>query len=942
MRSLDLPETIATGGASLPGLVSLLSRDLLAVESAPMAWPSKVISACGQLEFRRLAGARGVGDKGPLDLPVRVISGAMAAGHPLAFMLVGDGERVTVAVGTHMQSADAVGRAAAALIGAPPPTPLQVPAELMERLRWGALVGIPSARAGGGLQGGATLADAVLDSCYGSPFLMVVFATPEPADRARRQASAARGGLRMLEREHLQVGPQRGAAPLAARARDLLAKWAARLDQGAAGRLWRVSALLGTPSAGHTRTALGVLAGGLTDDREPSAIPVRGLACGRDPNGYSAHANLLFPTELEALCSLPGRDRIGFTRGVDAAFDLDHQGPDQGVSLGPVLDGRLPLSAELRIDPDDLARHALMVGLTGSGKSTTSRALLLQLHHRGIPFLVLEPAKAEYGALVSRIPGMLVLAAGALPDAGRLPLLLNPFAFPDGFPLQTHIDLLTTAFVASFGLVPPTPYLLESALVRVYEDRGWDLVTGTHPHGHEPLSYPTLSDLLRTIDTVVDEAGYHHEITSNLRAALRTRIGNLCVGAKGAMLDTRVELPFEELLSSPAVVELERMGSDQEKALIMGLIVTRLYELRRVAGPAEGGGLRHLLVVEEAHRLLRRVSERSSEEGNMAHQAVESFVNLLAEVRAYGQGVLVVEQLPSKLAPDVAKHAALKLVHRLTPREDRDLVGDSMVLSDPQKQALAVLETGQAVVHGLGMDGALRVQVRAHRTDSGDGHRVIAGRPGSGMTQGVAWLLERWTARMRQSRVLRRPAVTRAAEAELLSAALGEPTRERRGELNREVSSNSVALEAALEAALERRAVHYGWRQDDLESLADTATGDLGGFQRALDQQLRGGRGSTPACAPCSSPCTLRYEASQLARDEQVADAADSLDEVPAERWRGLFEAVVRGALERHFGLDRTVPESLLRCVVGQAVARLELSRRAASRVYDRILQIQE
>lgn len=936
MRSLDLPESIAAGGGSLPGLVSLLSRDLLDVEGTPMAWPSQVISACGQLEFRRLAGARGVGDRGPLALPVRTISGAMAAGHPLAFVLVGDGERVTVAVGTHVQSADAVGRAAAALIGAPPPTPQQIRSDWMERLSWGALVGIPSVAREGARSERATLADALLDCCYGSPFLMVIFATPEPADRARHQADTARGGLRMLEREHLQVGPQRGAAPLAERARDLLGKWTTRLDQGAAGRLWRVSVLLGTPSAGNTRTALGVLAGGLTDDREPSAIPMRGLACSRDPDGYSAHANLLLPAELESLCALPGRDRVGFTRGVDAAFDLDHQGPDQGVSLGPVLDGRLPLRAELRIPPEDLARHALLVGLTGSGKSTTCRSMLVQLHRQGVPFLVLEPAKAEYGVLASEIPGLLVLAAGALPSAGRTPLLLNPFAFPEGFPLQTHIDLLSNAFVASFGLVPPTPYLLESALVRVYEDRGWDLVTGTHPHGHEPLSFPTLSDLLRTIDRVVDEAGYHHEITSNLRAALRTRIGNLCVGAKGAMLDTRVELPFDELLASPAVVELERMGSDQEKALIMGLIVTRLYEQRRAAGPVDGGGLQHLLVVEEAHRLLRRVAERSSEDGNMAHQAVESFVNLLAEVRAYGQGVLVVEQLPSKLAPDVAKHAALKLVHRLTPLEDRDLVGDAMVLDDGQKRALAVLPTGQAVVHGLGMDGAVRVQVRPlERTH---GTTRDASPSSRGLSPRAAWMVERWVAKMRQSRTLRQPAVTQAADAELLCAALGEPLRERRAALVLAVGSNPVALEAALEHALERRAVHYGWRQGELERLAEASTGDIAGFQHGLSVQLRATCGQTPACGACVTPCTLGYEAGLLAADDQVAEALDSLDELPAERWNGVFRAVVRGAIERRFGLDRPVSDVLLRCVVGQAVAGLGLSKRAASHVHERIL----
>ena len=41
---------------------------------------------------------------------------------------------------------------------------------------------------------------------------------------------------------------------------------------------------------------------------------------------------------------------------------------------------------------------------------------------------------------------------------------------------------------------------------------------------------------------------------------------------------------------------------------------------------------------------------------------------MLAEIRAYGEGIVVAEQIPTKLVPDVVKNTALKVVHRLPGR----------------------------------------------------------------------------------------------------------------------------------------------------------------------------------------------------------------------------------------------------------------------------------
>jgi hypothetical protein len=121
--------------------------------------------------------------------------------------------------------------------------------------------------------------------------------------------------------------------------------------------------------------------------------------------------------------------------------------------------------------------------------------------------------------------------------------------------------------------------------------------------------------------------------------------------------------------------------------------------------------LRHVTVVEEAHRLLKNV-----ERDTPAAHAVELFAALLAEIRAYGEGLVVAEQIPTKITPDVIKNTALKIVHRLPAREDRDTLGATMNLDDSQSRHVVSLPPGRAAVFADGMDRPMRLQVPLDHT----------------------------------------------------------------------------------------------------------------------------------------------------------------------------------------------------------------------------------
>ena len=419
---------------------------------------------------------------------------------------------------------------------------------------------------------------------------------------------------------------------------------------------------------------------------------------------------------VAALARAPAREVPGLRLTLRPAFDVTPEtapavpgaaGP--GLAAGLVLDWNRVPAGTLALPAASLNRHVFVCGATGAGKSQTVRNLLEQATKAGIPWLVVEPAKAEYRLMAARLPGAGVIAIrpGDLgqPAAGINPL--EPAPGPGGarFPLQTHADLLRALFLAAFQADEPFPQVLAAALARCYEQAGWDLVTGQSAVPGVAPSYPGLEDLQSAAMTVVNQIGYGREVADNVRGFVTVRIGSLRLGTTGRFLDGGHPLDFTALLDRNVVLEIEDAGDDHDKAFLMGAVLIRLVEHLRLRHRHEGPAvprLRHLTVIEEAHRLLRQPPPGAAA-GPAAH-ATEMFADLLAEIRAYGEGLIIAEQIPAKLIPDVIKNTAVKIVHRLPAADDRAAVGATMNLHDAQSEYLVTLPPGQAAVHADGMD----------------------------------------------------------------------------------------------------------------------------------------------------------------------------------------------------------------------------------------------
>ena len=422
------------------------------------------------------------------------------------------------------------------------------------------------------------------------------------------------------------------------------------------------------------------------------------------------YSNLLVSGDLASITQLPNLESPGYQILPYVRFNVSKD-KKQGISIGEVLDQGKRIGSDYSIPLKGLKKHGLIVGGTGSGKTNTIFYMLKDLILKDIPILVLEPAKTEYRKLLYSDVFRDKLRVYTLGDNNVSPFRLNPFKVHEGVPVQMHLDLLKSVFNASFYMWGPLPHVLERCLYDVYTDKGWDLSSNSNSRGLHLNAYPTLTDLYNKVDDVVEALGYSPETTMELRSSLKTRLNSLRIGGKGLMLDTKSSISFEDMLKHPTVLELEPLGDDEEKAFMMGLILTMMYEYYISKGLAEEKPLSHITVIEEAHRLLGVSGRDNAFTGDMKGKAVETFTNILSEIRAYGEGFLIAEQIPTKLSTDVIKNTNLKVMHRIVSEDDRRIMASSMNVNEKDADIVTTLSIGEAVVYSEGDDGAYDIQV---------------------------------------------------------------------------------------------------------------------------------------------------------------------------------------------------------------------------------------
>ena len=342
-----------------------------------------------------------------------------------------------------------------------------------------------------------------------------------------------------------------------------------------------------------------------------------------------------------------------------------------------------------------LSKHAFLAGMPGSGKTNTMMYLVSEIYKEGIPVLVLEPAKKEYRTLTT-LSGMENISLFSPCANSMFPIHINPFEFPIGMKLADHINRLLDVFNGTFQLDPPMPMLLTEGIQACYEELLW--LPGMINSGN--LEYPTMSMLYSKIERLLDKYQYAEDVRSNLQSILQVRIGSLLAREMGDIFDvpTSTYRPAEWLKKS-AIIELASLGTGPSNFLIL-MLMTLIRETLdvQVYQPNDEKKPRHIIFLEEAHNLIANTSVQMPGGLDPKVSATAYITKMLAEVRALGEGIVIADQLPTAMAPEVIKNTSLKFGLRLTSQDEREVLGSTMSADAVQIEKMGVFTKGHCLV----------------------------------------------------------------------------------------------------------------------------------------------------------------------------------------------------------------------------------------------------
>lgn len=567
-------------------------------------------------------------------------------------------------------------------------------------------------------------------------------------------------------------------------------------------------------------------------------------------NELSIHMGL----PRKSVCGFPVIEHSDFGKEV-----VNYEGhvAHSGVNLGKVFNMGSSCPNSVFLDKSSLTMHTFVTGSTGSGKSNTIYELIRQCNNMGANFMVIEPAKGEYKHVFGNRPDVRVF--GSNPKYSEL-LKINPFKFSNGIHVLEHVDRLVEIFNVCWPMYAAMPAVLKDALLKSYEDCGWDFSTSKNAYAED--LYPTFIDLQEELVEVINASAYSEEVKSNYMGSLVTRVKSLTNGLNGQIF-TANEIDSSSLFDKNVIVDLSRIGSLETKSLIMGLLIMRLSEHRISTAEGMNVPFKHMTILEEAHNILKRTStEQNPENPSVAGKSVEMISNAIAEMRTYGEGFVIVDQSPSAVDISAIRNTNTKIIMRLPDETDRRLAGKSAGLKDEQLDEIAKLPKGVAVVYQNDWVDPVLCKIQKYKGEESQYHYE----PMVHLNKSTARLKKNLLGLLLKTRVKKPIDVDVQAIYEDLKTA--------------EISSKSKLLVKKLVNEYELRKELSLWSENSFESLSKVVSGVLNGnvwlkpmvdtssefdvltdrIMHAVDNQVKG---LSAEYAIATAQCLMRAEAAK-------------------------------------------------------------------------------
>ncbi|MEM1645876.1 MAG: ATP-binding protein [Ignisphaera sp.] len=328
----------------------------------------------------------------------------------------------------------------------------------------------------------------------------------------------------------------------------------------------------------------------------------------------------------------------------------DYQYLSSVFSRGSIPIGHLYSNPNLKaaLSDDHILRHILVVGSTGSGKTTTASILAEKVAEKGYAIIIVD-WHGEYRFLLQNNKNYVIYTnplKGVIPEPLSLEELIKrePLSF---------VEILES----SLELTPAQAHILEDAvniLAQKITGHGYyiDIIIDVIQNSSASARWfaESRESLLRKLKPL---SSTYLNIQWNKLSKISISKGQICIFDVSFIPNVRVRRIISSLL-------------------IRSIILKAQYN--NMIKPI-------LVVVDEAHNIFHTESPLST---------------LIAEVRKWFVGFTIITQAPSMLAPVVIKNTNTKIIHALKSSSDIDAVVSAAILKKEHKKIVSALKPGEA------------------------------------------------------------------------------------------------------------------------------------------------------------------------------------------------------------------------------------------------------